>query len=152
MKSMYVFNHEHYHNALKPRHHSVVLPRYYRQRGGGIGGIIGSLTHYAIPVVQQYVIPEAKKAAIRTIGDVVSGTPITTALVNNGKTFLSNVGKDLIQPIIQSGASINRKRRRKAHPTVTIHSRKKPKSEKTKPVKKKVVCKKLCKTKRDIFS
>lgn len=153
MRNMYVFEHEHYHNALKSQLHSHVLPRFHRQRGGGIGGVIGSISHYAIPVARKYVLPEVKTAALRTIADVVGGTPVSTALVSNAKTLVTNVGRRIFNPPTQTGSSISRKRKSNTKPKISFTKipKTKKKTSKRQVVKKKH-CKKRCTTKRDIFS
>lgn len=150
MKSSYIFNHEHYHSALKSQLHSRVISQYSRQRGGGIGGIIGTMSQYVIPVAKNYVLPEVKNAAIRTVGDVIQGTPIPAALITNTKNLIQNVARNIAQSKSQQGGSISRKRKSVVYkPVVKTKKNKQTVKQKSKLVKKK--CNKKCKTKRDIF-
>ena len=150
VKSVYVFHHEHYHNALKSQLHSKYIPHYNKQRGGGIGGVIGSVSHYVIPIFKSYVMPEVKNAAVKTLEDVLQGTSIPNALLANTKSLIENVVKNIIQPNAQQGGSISRKAKRTSYkPLETTTKRKLKKPKKKKTVKKK--CASKCKSKRDIF-
>lgn len=154
MKASFQFNHEHYHNALKSCHY---VPSTYRQRGGGLGGFVGRVSHYSIPIFKKYVIPEVKSTAVKTVKDVFNGTPIRSAIIRNIKELPKNVGKNILHQLIQEGGSISRKRRAVTVPTPS--SPKKRKTQKAKPntskprkVKKsKSVKPSLKLTKRDIF-
>ncbi len=153
MKTVHVFNHEHYHNALKSQIQSQCIGQYGRQRGGGLGGIINGMTQYVIPVAKKYVLPELKNAAMRTFDDVLQGTPITNALIANTKSLIENVGRDIAESSFkQQGGNINRKRKSTTYKPLC----KKNKLENSRSVKRKKtknkICVKKCKSKRDIFA
>ncbi len=150
MKGVHIFNHEHYHNALRSQIQSQYVPHYGRQRGGGLGGIISGVTQYLIPVTKKYVVPELQNAATRTFDDVLQGTPITNALIKNTKSLIENVGRDIAQSTFrQQGGYINRKRKSSSYQPIC--KTKRAKSGKNKKSSKKT-CTKKCKSKRDIFA
>lgn len=152
MKSVYIFNHEHYHNALKSQIQSQYVPHFGRQRGGGLGGIINGVTQYLIPVTKKYVVPELKNAAARTFNDVIQGTPSTNALIANTKSLIENVGRDIAQSNFkQEGGYINRKRKTSGYQPISNKKTSKNQSRKTKKITKNT-CIKKCKSKRDIFA
>lgn len=151
MKTLYTFNHEHYHNALKSQINSQHLPLYSRQRGGGLGGIISGMTQYVIPVARKYIIPEIKNAAIRTFDDVLQGTPIPNAVLANTKLLIESVARDISQSQLnQNGGNITRKRKATSYKPV-VQSKRNRTSNKNKK-KSKNTCTSRCKTKRDIFA
>lgn len=114
MKQKYIFHHDHYYHTLKeqggegiPVFHGV------RQRGGGIGSVLGGIAKYALPLFMKYVFPHARDAAISTISDVaVNKESVKSSLKKNGIGFLKKVGTEILNTTnnTQSGKGINRKR------------------------------------------
>ena len=162
MKHRYIFNHDHYYHTLKgqigeglPVFHGV------RQRGGGLGSVIGSIAKYAIPLIQRYILPHAKSAALSTLADVTSGgQSIKQALKRNGVGFLRNVGGDILSTAKnsnQTGRGLNRGVSRKRRVSTVIKKstprkrikKKSPNKKRTKPAKKK---QKKARSRLDIFS
>ena len=113
MRQKYIFHHDHYYHTLKgqigagiPVFHGV------RQRGGGIGSILGGIAKYALPLLMKYVFPHAKEAALRTLSDVaVGGQSVKGALKKNSVGFLKNVGGDVLSSAtakLQTGKGIRK--------------------------------------------
>jgi len=153
MKSIYIFNHEHYHNALKSQIQSQYMGQYGRQRGGGLGGIINGITQYVIPVTKKYVVPEIKSAALRTFDDVLHGTPVTNALIANTKSLIENVGRDIAESAFkQQGGNINRKPKSTAYKPLCKIKKSAKQRVKNNNLSKKKICVKKCRSKRDIFT
>ncbi|CAL8077270.1 unnamed protein product [Orchesella dallaii] len=101
-------------------------------------------------------MPEIKAAALRTVHDIVSGTPMKEAIKDSIKSIPGNVGRRLLAPILQAVGSINSRKRKKstAKPLVLksckIKKRKivKPKLSKRKSAKS---ARKKPTSKKDIF-
>ncbi len=81
-----------------------------KQRGNGLGSVLGGLARYAIPQIMRYIVSHAKQAKYNTVSDIaLRGQGFKQALKSNGIGFLKNGGDDLInssnsQP--QSGKGI----------------------------------------------
>jgi hypothetical protein len=113
MRQKHIFHHDHYYHTLKgqigegiPVFHGV------RQRGGGLGSVLGGIARYALPLLMKYVFPHARDAAIRTVSDVTTnGASLKSSLKKNGIGFIKNVGVSILKNTIasQSGQGIKRK-------------------------------------------
>lgn len=88
---------------------------YKRQRGAGLGSILGSIARRLIPIAKnilwpaakKYVLPHAAKAAKQVAGDIISGRNVKESIKDHGKEALKGIGEQIIN---QSGSG--RKRRR----------------------------------------
>jgi|GEM_PF-5556485 len=157
MKHKYVFNHDHYYHTLKQQIGSGI-PVFHgvRQRGGGLGSVLGSIAKYAIPLVKQYIIPHAKNAILSTVADVTLGRhSLKESLKNNSVGFLKNVGNGVVNKLNseQSGRGLIRKRKQSS--TILSNLKKKVKNNIKKRVSKSKVTstkRKKNRTKQDIFS
>lgn len=106
MKSAYIFHHHHYYHALKQQI-GKGIPIYTgnRQRGGGLGGILGFLTKYAIPIASKYILPHAKSAILRTASDVIQDrSNLKKSLKQNTKTLVKNIGHQVFNKLTQEGS------------------------------------------------
>lgn len=118
MKQKYIFHHDHYYHTLKgqggegiPVYHGV------RQRGGGIGSVLGGIAKYALPLLMKYVFPHARNAALSTISDVaVNKESIKNSLKKNGIGFLKNVGAEVLNSVSNSQSGSGVQHRREAKP------------------------------------
>ena len=111
MKQVHVFHHVDYHNTLHQQiGHGIPVFTGYRQKGGGLGSILGFLGRYAIPLLKKYVLPHAKTAVFKTISDVGNGQSVKEAIKSNATAMLKNVGQSITSP--QSGAGLVRKKRK----------------------------------------
>ena len=76
-----------------------------RQRGGGIGSILGGIAKYALPLVLRYVYPSAKKAATSLVSDIVQKrSNFKDSFKASGKELLQGIGKSILNE--QSGQGI----------------------------------------------
>jgi hypothetical protein len=115
-----------------------------RQRGGGLGSVLGGIAKYAFPLLR-WLLPHAKHAALRTVSDVVGGRhSVKSALKENGIGFLKNVGSDIIGSAAgvsrQSGNGIRPKGKRTYTKKVNKKGRKKaqrPQKKSTRGTKRK---------------
>ncbi len=108
---------------------------YKRQRGAGLGSILGSLARRLIPIAKnilwpaakKYVLPHAASAAKQFAGDVLSGRNVKESIKDHGKQALKGIGEQIIN---QSGSG--RKRRsikaKKRKLPQSKHKSKKPKA------------------------
>lgn len=88
---------------------------YKRQRGGGLGSILGTIARRLIPIARnilwpaakKYVLPHAATAAKQVASDVLSGRNVKESIKDHGKQALKGIGEQIIN---QSGSG--RKRRR----------------------------------------
>ncbi len=158
MKTVHVFDIADYHHALGPTNmHDGI---YYRQKGGGVGGVFGAMKRYSIPIVQKYLVPHFREAVVNTVKDVaLHGSTVGGALKNNTKKFFGGIGEDIYKNIVQKGRGISRKRVSKSHKCISPKKKsravkaKPKKGNKKKPVKRKPAKKKSQqKSKLDIFS
>ena len=109
---VHVFNHQHYYHTLESQiGHGIPVFTGYRQKGGGLGSILGFIGKYAIPLLTKYVLPHARTALINTVSDVSNGQPIKNALKTHGVGMLKNVGKAILNE--QTGSGLNRNKRKK---------------------------------------
>ena len=111
MKHPYIFHHHHYYHTLKSQIGGG-YPIYSgtRQRGGGIGGILGFFSKYALPLISKYIIPHAKEAVFRTASDVAKNkSSFKEALKTNTQNLAKNIGKDIFHNLTQTGKDFKRK-------------------------------------------
>jgi len=87
------------HNALKSKvdKNSGCLV----QRGGGLGGVLGLVKKYLLPVVKSYVLPEVKHAVLKTVSDVSSGENFKTSVKRNATKLLKRAGTNFVQDQFQ---------------------------------------------------
>jgi len=87
------------HNALKSKvdKNSGCLA----QRGSGLGGVLGLVKKYLLPVVKSYVLPEVKHVVLKTISDVSSGENFKTSVKRNAKKFFKRAGTNFVQDQFQ---------------------------------------------------
>jgi len=117
MGQKYIFHHDHYYHTLKDQiGHGIPVFHGVKQRGSGLGSVLGSIAKYAIPLILRYVVPHAKTAAIRTLSDVATNRrTLKDSLKTSGIGFLHDVGTDLLNnpnTESQSGKGIVRRRKR----------------------------------------
>lgn len=144
MKTVHVFDINDYHHALSPSYmHDGI---FYRQKGGGVGGVLGTMKRYSIPIIKKYVIPHFREAVFNTVKDVaLHGSSVKGAVKNNTKKFFGGIGNDIYSNIVQSGKGISRKRiskSQKRSTKVTKSTNKKSSGKKPTVKKKKVIRKK----------
>jgi hypothetical protein len=63
-----------------------------RQRGSGIGGILGTIARTVMPFLAKYVFPSAKTFVRKTAGDIFSGRNVKETLKEHGIDALKDVG------------------------------------------------------------
>lgn len=104
MKNIHIFNHHHYHETLNEQI-GKGIPVFVgsRQKGGGLGSILGLIGRYVIPLLQKYVFPHAKNAIVNTVSDLAQGKPLSQTLKNQTLGMLKNVGTSLTKPQKGSG-------------------------------------------------
>jgi len=141
MQPVYIFDNQEYYQALKPQvgaGFSVFSGA--RQRGGGLGGILGSLVKYGIPLAQKYIWPHARDAVVRTAEDLIQDrSNIKQALKRNSGNFIKSVGKSVADKLLQEGSGLSRKRKKLQSPGYSHIKAKRPKTlKKPKQIKKKL--------------
>ena len=113
-KSKYIFHHDHYYHTLKSQiGNGIPVFHGVRQRGGGIGSVLGGIAKYALPLIAKYILPHAKSAVASTVSDIAqNGLTVKQALKSNGLKFLKKVGSGVVNSVLnnQSGSGIVRKR------------------------------------------
>lgn len=104
MRTVHIFNEQHYHNALDPRfsHGTIVT----KQQGGGLGSFAGNIKRYSIPVFNKYVVPHAKQA----VKDIIHGHGIKRSIQRNALGVVQDIGNDIIDSYRQKGRGIRRKK------------------------------------------
>jgi hypothetical protein len=111
MKHVHVFHHDFYHHTLE---HQIGggLPVFtgYRQRGGGLGSILGYIGKYAFPLLKKYVLPHVGSAVIDTISDLKHGHPMKEAIGKNAIKMGKNVAKSVLTQ--QTGRGLGAKKRK----------------------------------------
>ena len=132
MKKVHIFNHDMYHHTLKHQIGSgIPVFSGIRQRGGGLGGVLGFVGRYAIPLLSKYVIPHVRKALIGTAVDLITNNPIKKTVKQNIRSLAKNVGSDIVQNIgVQKGKGITRKNKNQLSTTISTKQvpSKKPKT------------------------
>lgn len=104
MKSPHLFSEHDVYHALNERiHGSTPVYRVIRQRGAGFGTVIRLFTRYAIPLIQRYIIPNAKQSLVSTVSDVIEGGSIKSSLKKNSKVFMKNVATDIVRSVQKGG-------------------------------------------------
>ncbi len=101
---------------------------YKRQRGSGLGGVLGAIARRLIPIAKnilwpaakKYVLPHASAAAKQLAGDVLSGRNVKESIKHRGRDALKGIGDTIVT---QSGSGRKRKRKSK---------RRKPTAKRTK--------------------
>lgn len=115
MKSRYIFHTDNYYNTLKNQI-GQGIPVFHggRQRGGGLGSVLGFISKYALPLIKKYIIPHIKNAAISSVHDVVGdGLSIKSSLKNRGKQFIKNVGISAANSIVSKQTGGGKRRSKK---------------------------------------
>ena len=87
---------------------------YRRQRGAGLGGILGTIARRLIPIAKnilwpaakKYVLPHATEAAKNLATDVLSGRNVKESIKERASTALKKVGDQIIN---QSGSGRRRR-------------------------------------------
>lgn len=82
---------------------------YRRQRGAGLGSVLGAIARRLIPIAKnilwpaakKYVLPHAAHAAKQIAGDVLTGRNVKESLKEHGKGALKEIGKEITS---QSGS------------------------------------------------
>jgi len=156
MKSKYIFHHDNYYHTLKSQvGNGIPVFHGVRQRGGGIGSVLGGIAKYALPLIAKYVLPHAKSAVADTFSDLTkNGLSVKQALKSNGLQFLKNVGSGVVSSVLskQSGNGLVRKSTKPANFAPRSSLLKTLLKKKTR-IKKRGVSKKTRKrTRADIFS
>lgn len=91
---------------------------YKRQRGSGLGGVLGAIARRLIPIARnilwpaakKYVLPHASLAAKQLAGDVLSGRNVKESIKHRGQDALKGIGDAITT---QSGSGRKRKRKSK---------------------------------------
>jgi hypothetical protein len=147
MRQNYIFHTEDYYNTLKNQIGSGI-PVFHgvRQRGGGIGSILGSIGKYALPLVLKYIYPSARKAATSLVSDIVQKrSNFKDSLKASGKELLQGIGSSILKE--QSGEGIIIRGTKRKLPQVPVRTKKPRAAEKSKRRKKNIIRR----TKLDIF-
>lgn len=113
MKHVHIFNHDDYHTTLKHQiGNGIPVFSGVRQQGGGLGGVLGFLSRYAVPLIKRYIFPHAKKAVLNTAVDLMQGgSPLKSTLKRNVKSFANDVTSDVLTRITQKGKGIKSQRK-----------------------------------------
>jgi hypothetical protein len=149
MRSKYIFHNDHYYYTLKSQIGKGEIPVYHgsRQRGGGIGSVLGGIAKYAFPLVMKYIFPHVKRAASSVISDVVNNrSSVKQSLKKGGQQFLKDfaesVGKQSGEGILPRGlkrrglSSTKSNKQKKPRKTTSILNLKKQSKKKKKSVRK----------------
>lgn len=156
MRQKYIFHHDHYYHTLKDQiGNGIPVFHGVRQRGGGIGSVLGGIAKYALPLLMKWVMPHAKKAALSTVADVAKGgKSLKSSLKRNGLALLKDVGTDVLNSVRnkQIGKGLG-SRQKKNRIKKKAASKPKPKSKASKTSKRKATAKKNSakRTRLDIF-
>lgn len=111
MKHVHVFHHEHYHRVLENQiGKGIPVFRGYRQKGGGLGSILGFIGRYGLPLITKYILPHAAPAIMSTVSDITNGQSIKTALKSNAIKMATKFGKSILKP--QAGAGLGSRKRK----------------------------------------
>lgn len=102
---------------------------YKRQRGAGLGSVLGAIARTLIPIARnilwpaakKYVLPHATEAARQVAGDVLSGRNVKESLKEHGKGALKGIGKQIIS---QSGKGRGRRSTKSRKRKATVKTRK----------------------------
>jgi len=108
---VHVFDHNEYHKAISEQM-GMGMPVFsgIRQKGGGLGSVLGFLGRYAIPIISKYILPHAKTALLDTIDEIGRNpSEMQQTLKANGKKFVTNVSKEFVTNVLQKGKGIKRK-------------------------------------------
>jgi len=70
-----------------------------RQKGAGLGGILGSIGRRLLPLARRFLLPSAKKAAKNIALDILSGKNVKESLKDRSKTAIKEVGHQIIDQI-----------------------------------------------------
>jgi hypothetical protein len=150
MKHVHQFDHRLYHKALEGQI-GRGLPVFtgYRQRGAGLGSIIGLIGRYVLPIIQEHVLPHAKTALVNTVKDIIKGAPVKEALLRQGGDMLQKVATGLEKRQTGSGLKIKKRPAPSKETSVAhVHSPSKQSKKSTRPKKTK---KSRVVSKRDIW-
>lgn len=108
---------------------------YKRQRGAGLGSVLGAIARTLIPIARnilwpaakKYVLPHATEAARQVAGDVLSGRNVKESFKEHGKGALKGIGAQILS---QSGKGRSKRstkpRKRKAAVKLRKKQTKKP--------------------------
>jgi len=108
---------------------------YKRQRGAGLGSVLGAIARTLIPIARnilwpatkKYVLPHATEAAKHFAGDVLSGRNIKESLKEHGKEALKGIGTQITSQSGKGrGKRSNKSRKRKAVTKIRKKQTKKP--------------------------
>ena len=64
-----------------------------RQKGGGLGGILGSIARRILPLAQKYIFPHAKSAIKNISSDILQGKNVKETLKTHAKAAIKDAGK-----------------------------------------------------------
>lgn len=111
MKQVHQFDHHLYHKALE-RQIGGSLPVFtgYRQRGAGLGSMLGLIGRYILPIIKEHIFPHAKTALMNTVKDVIHGVPVKDAILRQGGDMLQKVATS-VENKRQSGKGLAVKKR-----------------------------------------
>ncbi|OXA53736.1 hypothetical protein Fcan01_11171 [Folsomia candida] len=109
MKTAYIFDHKDYFHALQPQiGGGFAVYAGTRQRGGGLGGVLGALVKYGIPIAKKYILPHAKDAFLRTVADITSDrSSAKESVKNNSKRLIKDIGSSIVSKLVQDGSGLN---------------------------------------------
>jgi hypothetical protein len=138
MKKPFIFNHSHFYHTLKKQTGGGIhVYSGVKQRGGGLGDILGFISRYAIPLANRYIVPHAKQFIARTATDLIDNrSNLKPILKENSKTLAKNIGKSIFDKLTQEGSG---KRKKQSN---SGQSPKKPSKGKRKKTTKKTNAKK----------
>lgn len=91
---------------LKPQRGGSVFKGTLRQRGKGLGGLLGSIAKTAFPIFKKFVLPHVKKGLISTAGDVIAGKNVKQSIKKRGK----KTGKNIIRSLLKKPPTKKRKK------------------------------------------
>lgn len=107
---------------------------YKRQRGAGLGGILGSIARKLIPIAKnilwpaakKYVLPHAAEAARHLAGDVLTGKNVKESIKVRGGQALKGIGEEIFT---QSGSGRKRRIKSRKRKAATKSKRKSKKAK-----------------------
>jgi len=82
-----------------------------RQKGSGLGGILGSIARRVIPLAKHYILPHAKKAIKNISKDILEGKNVKDTLKRHATTAIKDVGQGILN---QSGSGTRAKLKKKS--------------------------------------
>lgn len=140
MRQKYTFHHDHYYNTLREQvGQGIPVFHGLRQRGGGLGSVLGGFAKYALPLLVKYIMPHAKEAVLKSVGEIAGGShSVKSSLKRNGIGFLKNVGEGLLDSLTTSSKQIGKGIRKRTYTQANLSKKTKKTTAKKKKTAKKI--------------